>query len=221
MLFIIKYVFRALTGRSTAPRVPTRSSSQGRGYANDDRSNGGFSVIRDDIVVSNAYKIKAKSEAEVRARISDLPKAQVVYVKDGDTAVVTIGRDENIIRLDSIDCPEDGQPWGDIAAAGLVKLIGGRTVQLEQHGQDPYGRTLATVYVHHGTEKGWINVNERMVMLGHAWVMRRYYDHLPQGRQQKLNGLERWARSKKVGLWREPNPTPPWKWRNSSSIYPK
>lgn len=168
-----------------------------------------------------AYTKPALSEAVVKAHVNDLPRAKVVHVLDGDTVIVLIGRDKNSVRLDSIDCPEDGQPWGNIAAAGLIKLIGGRTVQLEQHGQDVYGRTLATIYVHHGTEKVWINVNERMVVLGHAWVMRRYYDHLPSDRQQKLNRLEQWARSKKVGLWKEPNPVPPWKWRNEGEIYPK
>jgi micrococcal nuclease len=168
-----------------------------------------------------AYKFPAQAEAVVKAHINELPRAQVVYVLDGDTVIVLISRDRNTVRLDSIDCPEDGQSWGDIATAGLIKLIGGKTVHLEQHGQDPYGRTLATIYVHYGSEKGWINVNERMVMLGHAWVMRKYYDHLPHDRQQKLNSLERWAKSKKVGLWKEPNPIPPWRWRNSDENYPK
>ncbi len=44
--------------------------------------------------------------------------------------------------------------------------------------------------------------------------MRRFYDHLPKDRQDQLNRLERWARSKKVGLWKTPNPIPPWKWRS-------
>ena len=120
------------------------------------------------------------------------------------------------IRLDSIDCPEDGQQWGDIAKFGLIKLIGGREVRLEEHGLDRYDRTLATIYVRHGNDSEWFNVNERMVTLGHAWVMRRYYDHLAKDRQDQLNRLERWARSKKVGLWKTPNPIPPWKWRSES-----
>jgi endonuclease YncB( thermonuclease family) len=28
-----------------------------------------------------------------------------------------------------------------------------------------------------------------------------------------LNQLERWAKSKRVGLWKTDNPIPPWKWR--------
>ena len=122
-------------------------------------------------------------------------------------------RREIRIRLDAIDCPEDGQHWGDTAKYGLIKLIGGRDVRLEEYGQDRYERTLATIFVQHEYESEWINVNERMVTLGHAWVMRMFYDHLPKDRQDKLNRLERWARSKKVGLWQTPDPIPPWKWR--------
>ena len=69
------------------------------------------------------------------------------------------------------------------------------------------------IYVQHGHGSEWMNVNERMVTLGHAWVMRRFYNHLPKDRQQKLNRLERWARSKMVGLWQTPDPIPPWMWR--------
>jgi len=128
--------------------------------------------------------------------------------------MVVKDRHKTRIRLDSIDCPEVCQHWGDISKYGLIKLIGGRKVRLERHGQDCHERTLATIYVQHGYESEWMNVNERMVTLGHAWVMRRFYDHLPKDRQDKLNRLERWARSKKVGLWQTPNPMPLWKWRS-------
>lgn len=161
-----------------------------------------------------ANKANALSEPALRGRIRDLPRAKVVHIIDGDTVVVARGWSEIVVRLDSIDCPEDGQYWGDTAKYGLIKLIGGREVQVEEHGLDPYGRTLATIYVQHEYGDKWINVNERMVTLGHAWVMRRFYDHLPIDRQDKLNRLERWAKAKKVGLWRASNPVPPWKWRN-------
>lgn len=213
MLFIFKYVFRVFTGRAKSPKPHARSTYRIDGHFNDERSAKSRPSIDNDVHVGKAYKIKAKTDAEVRARMSDLPKVQVVHVKDGDTAVVMIGRDENVVRLDSIDCPEDGQSWGDTAAFGLIKLIGGKTVLLEQHGQDHHGRTLATIYAYQIDKQEWINVNERMVMLGHAWVSRKYSDHLPPDRQAKLKRIERWAQSKRVGLWHEPNPVPPWNWR--------
>jgi endonuclease YncB( thermonuclease family) len=157
---------------------------------------------------------KALSESELRSQIHTLPSARVKFVIDGDTVIVSKGWREIRIRLDSIDCPEDGQEWGDIARYGLMKMINRRIVHLEEHGRDDYGRTLATLYVRHPKKPGWLNVNERMVVLGHAWVMRHYYGHLPDDRKDKLNYLERWARSRSVGLWRAPDPIPPWQWRN-------
>ncbi|MBT8113186.1 MAG: thermonuclease family protein, partial [Gammaproteobacteria bacterium] len=55
------------------------------------------------------------------------------------------------------------------------------------------------------------------VTLGHAWVMRKFYNHLPKERQNKLNKLEAWAKTKKVGLWKSSNAVPPWKWRGNSN----
>jgi len=143
-----------------------------------------------------------------------LQDAKVEKIIDGDTVIVSTSCCKFWIRLDSIDCPEDGQQWGDIAKFGLIKLIGGRKIRLEEHGLDRYERTLATIYVQHDNRSEWVNVNEKMVTLGHAWVMRRFYDHLPKNRRNKLNSLERWAKSKRIGLWKTPNPIPPWKWRN-------
>ena len=144
----------------------------------------------------------------------DLHKVKVRHIIDGDTVIVSKSWSEIRVRLSAIDCPEDGQHWGNVAKAGLIKLIGGRHVHIETHGIDAHGRTLATIYVNFGSKL--INVNERMVMLGHAWVMRQYWDHLPKSRQYQLNRLEQWARSKRVGLWKTDNPIPPWRWRKQS-----
>lgn len=138
---------------------------------------------------------------------------KVVHVIDGDTAVVANGWRKFRVRLDGIDCPEAGQPWGRTARAGLIKLIGGRRVRLESHGVDDYGRVIGTLYAWH-RGKGWVNVNARMVTLGHAWVLRhRRVSHLTSDRRAELFRVERWARSKRVGLWRDADPVPPWDWR--------
>lgn len=131
---------------------------------------------------------------------------------DGDTVDVSWPNGEVVrIRLTAIDCPEDGQEWGDIATYGLVKLIGGRVVYLERDGIDFYGRTLATIYVEEECEL--INVNEKMVARGHAWVLRQFRTNLSDSRKDQLDRLEEWARSKRVGLWKAECPIPPWEWR--------
>jgi endonuclease YncB( thermonuclease family) len=194
MISIFRLFFRAISGPSR-PRQGKRRDS--------------LPTHR----VQPPEKKPARSAAYLKQNLDELPQARVVHVCDGDSVIVEKGWSRVEIRLDSIDCPEDGQLWGDVAKWGLLKQIGGRWVRLEEHGVDPYGRTLATVFVQRKDTGEWINVNERMVMLGHAWVMRMYYDHLPQDRRDKLNALQNWAKIKKVGLWRHPNPIPPWTWR--------
>jgi micrococcal nuclease len=139
--------------------------------------------------------------------------AEVLWILDGDTVDVRMEGRKVRIRLYSIDCPENGQPWGGKAKAGLIKMVGGKPVVLEVHGVDDYGRTLATVFARQGLDPELTNVNERMVMLGHAWVMRRRCGHLSEERRRQLFRLEAWARSKQVGVWGTPSPMPPWKWR--------
>jgi len=144
-------------------------------------------------------------------------KAKVHRVLDGDTIIAISRWRKLVIRLGAIDCPEYGQHWGDTAKYGLIKLIGGRTIRIEQHDKDKYGRMVATIYVQSDGEREWVNVNARLVTLGHAWVYRQFYTYLPKHRRDELNKLERWARTKRVGLWRTPNPIPPWDWRRNSS----
>lgn len=159
-----------------------------------------------------------KTESE-KSSVARLPEARVLYVIDGDTVVVRKQKQEKRakVRLASIDCPEDGQPWGETAKYGLVKLIGGRSVKMEEHGTDLYGRTVATLYVRTG-ESNWLNVNERMVVLGHAWVMRAYCGHLSSEQTRRLINGETWAKTRKVGLWKMPRPIPPWQWRRESVV---
>lgn len=158
-------------------------------------------------------RTRRASVHRLKVRRSPLERATVFRIIDGDTVIVTNGWKQVTLRLDGIDCPENGQPWGDTAKYGLVKLIGGRDIRYEDHGEDAYGRTLATIFVFQQDKPELMNVNVRMVVLGHAWVSRPMFGHLPVDRQQELVRAARWAKSKRVGLWKTNNPVPPWEWR--------
>jgi micrococcal nuclease len=175
-----------------------------------------FSPAQSAVSEVRPQKAKGVSRVDLQKNIYNFPKLKVQHVIDGDTILVGDNKLPTKIRLDSIDCPEDGQPWGNIATAGLIKMIGGKHVRVETHGEDIYGRTLATIYVFNTQKNDWMNVNERMVTLGHAWVMRSFYDHLPLDRKNSLNRLESWSKSKNIGLWGTQNPTPPWLWRKTA-----
>lgn len=159
----------------------------------------------------SADKTEAADQGKESSRLAAGPVREVL---DGDTVVVQAGWNPVMIRLEGIDCPEFDQPWGDTARDGLIKLIGGRTVHYEAHGVDRYGRTLATLYVWNREESVWLNVNLRMVMLGHAWIAPTLPRHLPASRKKEFIAVSRWARGKRVGLWKTPSPVPPWQWRN-------
>jgi micrococcal nuclease len=202
LINILKVFFKYLFGRSVRPTPPIgRRDSLKSNKSNSAAQQTQFPVKKSGL-----------STAQLKENFEALPKAKVIRVLDGDSLIVRKGRYELEIRLDSIDCPEDGQPWGDKARFGLVKLVGGQWVSLEEHGMDHYGRTLATIFVRKENEE-IMNVNERMVMLGHAWFMRHYSNHLPFDRIASLSRIENWAKSKRVGLWRTVSPIPPWAWR--------
>lgn len=128
--------------------------------------------------------------------------AKVVGVTDGDTIVVlTEDKAQVKVRLEGIDCPEKGQPFGDRAKQATAGLCFNKTVRVEKTGLDRYGRTLAFVYV------GDTCLNEELLKQGMAWHFKRYNS------DSTLANLENQARKMKVGLWSDARAIPPWEWR--------
>ena len=70
---------------------------------------------------------------------------QVVPVLDGDTIEVLPNTRAEGIRLNGIDYPEKGQPYGKPAKQAASELVYGREVTLQTYGRDKYGRTIADV----------------------------------------------------------------------------
>ena len=85
----------------------------------------------------------------------------VVSVLDGDTIEVLHNTHPEHVRLSGIDCPEEGQAFGNRANQAASALVFERDVMLDTHGQDKYGHTLADVTLGHGT-----NVNHELVKGG-------------------------------------------------------
>jgi len=117
--------------------------------------------------------------------IEELPSVIVQNIIDGDTVDIICNEERERISLDAIVCTKDGQEWGHIATMGLIQLIGGsKKVKLKRHGTDIYGRTIGTLFVYVPEKKSWLNVNERMVILGYAWMMPSFCSHLPLQRKK-------------------------------------
>ena len=126
-----------------------------------------------------------------------------VGVTDGDTATVKVSEDLQIkVRLECIDAPERNQDYGQVAKQKLSDLILDKDIDLDISTTDKYGRRIAKVYVE-GT-----NANLEMVRSGLAWHYAKFSpDAIDFSRAEKE------AREQKIGLWSQPNPTPPWDWR--------
>ncbi|MEM8875821.1 MAG: thermonuclease family protein [Planctomycetota bacterium] len=127
--------------------------------------------------------------------------AEVVRVTDGDTVTVLHDRTEVRIRLEGIDAPERGQAFGTRARQALSDACFGRDILVEPTGTDRYGRTIATLKIEGRS------INLAMVRAGMAWHYTQFSD------DADLAEAERAARKARRGLWRDPDPVPPWEWR--------
>jgi len=141
----------------------------------------------------------------LRSTPAQLLSAHVDGVHDGDTITANLsgGTKPIRIRLHAIDAPELKQPHGHDSQAYLERLVLGKTVQLEPHGEDRYWRMISAVVVEGRS------VNQEMVRAGWAWWFKKY---APDDRVMK--DLEQEARAARRGLWEDARPTAPWEFRH-------
>jgi len=129
---------------------------------------------------------------------------KVVGVHDGDTLTCLSGEKQQIkVRLDAIDAPELGQPFGQASKRALSDMVFGKTVTVIQKKKDRWGRTIAHVLV------DGKDTNLMMLEQGMAW---HYTDYSNNRRLQKA---EDDARRAGKGLWADQGPVPPWDWRKT------
>jgi endonuclease YncB( thermonuclease family) len=138
-----------------------------------------------------------------RAGVAAEFAGRVVGVSDGDTITVWHDGNGERIRLNGIDCPEQGQPFGKQAKQFTSTRVFGATVTVQKKERDRYGRTVADVILPDGRY-----LNRDLVTAGLAWWYRKYAPG-----DTDLEQLEQEAREAKQGLWADPDPIPPWEWR--------
>jgi micrococcal nuclease len=139
----------------------------------------------------------ASAFAQAREHLS----GTVTRVRDGDTLDLSSNGRVYTVRLDGIDAPEAGQPFGREARVQLRVLALSRTVMALVTDHDRYGRLVARVSV-------WDkDLGEEMVRSGLAWHYARYS---PDAR---LAALEQQARQQRRGLWADTKPIAPWDYR--------
>lgn len=149
--------------------------------------------------------------APASAEAQSLFRGKIMAVHDGDTYRV-LQEDGRLtdVRLWGVDAPERRQPYGATVQQTVQRLIGGQTVRVSVEDHDQYGRPVARIEVD-GEE-----LSALLVRRGLAW---HYDEQAPTA--DVLIRLEQRARQAGRGLWAQPNPTPPWTWREQREGTPQ
>lgn len=127
----------------------------------------------------------------------------VKKVYDGDTILIVDSKNQShYIRFSNIDAPESNQTYGKQATSALQNKIGNKQVTAKIKGKS-HNRVVGTIY-QNGT-----NINLWMVTHGFAWAIKKYSGSTPYVKAHTK------AQRKKKGLWKQKNPTEPWKWRRN------
>lgn len=139
-------------------------------------------------------------------------QCKVVGIADGDTLTCLHNNNQLKIRLQYIDAPESGQPYGQKSKQALANAVFKKQVTLQISGYDRYNRLLAVVWDNQQ------NINLTLVEQGMAWAYRQT--------KNEYRNAEQIARQKRLGLWQDKNPIEPAEWRASqkssnSHITPK
>ena len=127
----------------------------------------------------------------------------MVGISDGDTLTLLVANKTQVkARLVEIDAPEKEQAYGMQSKKSLSDLCFRKTAQAAVKGKDKYRRSLVRLYC------DGVDANAEQVRRGMAWAFQKYLT------DQSIADLEKEAKSKKVGLWADPNPVAPWDFRH-------
>lgn len=148
-------------------------------------------------------------------------EGMVVNVTDGEHLTVSNNGTDINVHLYGIHAPiitrinrnkpwlsEPGQPYAGKAFMALSNKVLHQQVKLEIMQIDRHGRTLAIVSV------DGHNINHEMVAEGWAWACQKCKS---QHNDLEYIHAEEEARSKKLGLWAQSNPQPPWEFKRMAT----
>jgi endonuclease YncB( thermonuclease family) len=135
---------------------------------------------------------------------------RIVGVVDGDTVdLLTPTHELFRIRLSGIDAPERRQPFSDVAKKVLSGLAFDRHVVVTYSKRDRNGRLIGKVLVE-GRD-----ANLQLVRQGLAWHYKKYETEQPAEDRKAYAAAEDAARTRRLGLWAERQPMPPWDFRTA------
>ena len=126
-------------------------------------------------------------------------EGRIVGVTDGDTiTLLDADHRQHKIRLDGIDAPESGQPFGRALKQHLAELVANREAVAACGKIDRYRREVCRVLV------GGADAGLEQIRAGMAWYFRRYAKELPPDRRQQYAEMEAQAKEERRGLPTQP-----------------
>jgi endonuclease YncB( thermonuclease family) len=139
---------------------------------------------------------------------ADTIEGRIVGITDGDTiTLLDADKRQRKIRLDGIDAPESGQPFGGASKRNLSDLAFNQDAVAECSKRDRYGREVCRVLV------DGADVCLAQIQAGMAWLFTRHAKELPPDRREQYADAEAQAKADRRGLWTGAAPVPPWEWR--------
>lgn len=149
--------------------------------------------------------LSSPESSEAEAKILYVFDGRISHqVTDGDVVLFNSRGKTIKIRLTDIDAPEPSQEYGDTSAQFLQKHVGNRRIKAECFSRDKSGRYHCYLLV------GAKNINFEMIRHGLAWAL------TDQASDPYLKQLETLAQQEKLGLWSNPDPMPPWEFRDQA-----
>ncbi len=147
---------------------------------------------------------------------------RVVSVADGDTLTILdpANNVQHKIRLAGIDAPEKRQPFGQRSRQHLGHLAHRKDATALCSKIDRYRRRVCKVMVQPPdcpTCDKTLDIGLAQVAVGGAWWYREYAKEQSSGDRQQYESAEQEARGKRLGLWVEKKPVPPWEWRKAKA----
>jgi len=134
---------------------------------------------------------------------------KVISIKDGDTFSIKDQKGKFYkVRLADIDAPEITQPFGRPAKRLIEDLALNKIVRINYTQVDKYKRLIGEVFLPNGKV-----LNEEALKSGLAWHYRVKHPH-----STYLEKMEYKAWKKKMGLWVQEKPIPPWEFRREKRV---
>jgi len=142
----------------------------------------------------------------------------------GDGASVTVADNAGKlrkVRLATIDAPEARQPYGRESRQHLSDMLMGKVVKVEWRKQDRYGRIIGKLILLDppcATCPKTLDAGLAQFEAGLAWwdrETRREQSLVDQGYYEYA---EFDAKARRIGLWQDPAPMPPWEWRKKNQV---